>query len=74
MKGWTLHLGSYAFALSGRQRETDDNTQGAASLCPGLGAGCPFRACFNLRDACAPCYLDFYWGLPPNSQLLTPNS
>ena len=22
----------------------NDNTQGAASLCPGLGAGCPFRA------------------------------
>ena len=23
------------------------------------------------RDACAPCYLDFYWGSPNRSQLLT---
>ena len=44
MKGRTLYLGSYAFALSGRRRETDDNTQGAASLCPGLCAGCPCGA------------------------------
>ena len=26
----------------------------------------------KLRDACAPCYLDFYWGLP--QPILTPNS
>ena len=26
------------------------------------------------RDACAPCYLDFYWGSHNRSQLLTPNS
>ena len=36
MKGWTLYLGSYAFALSGRRRETDGNTQGVAALVKGM--------------------------------------
>ena len=33
-----------AFALAGRYRETIQNTQGVATLCPGLCACCPFRA------------------------------
>ena len=44
MYGRIVNAGSYAFALAGRKLGTDYNTQGAASLCPGLGAGCPFRA------------------------------
>ena len=39
-----VNTGSYAFALAGRKLGTDDNTQGAATLCPGLRADCPFGA------------------------------
>ena len=39
----TIHI-IYAFALAGRYPSMEPITQGAASLCPGLGAGCPFRA------------------------------
>ena len=44
MYGRIINAGSYAFALAGRKLGTDDNTQGAASLCPGLSAGCPCGA------------------------------
>ena len=44
MYGRIINAGSYAFALAGRTLGTDDNTQGVASLCPGLRAGCPFGA------------------------------
>ena len=44
MYGRIVNAGSYAFALAGRKLGTDDNTQGAATLCPGLRAGCPFGA------------------------------
>ena len=44
MYGRIINAGSYAFALAGRKQGTDDNTQGVASLCPGLRAGCPFGA------------------------------
>ena len=39
-----VNTGSYAFALAGRKLGTDDNTQGAATLCPGLRADCPCGA------------------------------
>ena len=38
------HIIIYAFALAGRYASMEPITQGDASLCPGLGAGCPFRA------------------------------
>ena len=40
-------IATHAFALQGRKLGTDDHTQDAALLCPGLRAGCPLQGTLN---------------------------
>ena len=54
MTGWMVLQRILRFCPFRAQPEPNDFTQGDASLCPGLCAGCPCRACFNLRDSYKP--------------------
>lgn len=53
MKGRIVTVDAYAFALSKPRRTTSNNTQGSATPCWGVGAGCPCKAYrHSAHDAC----------------------